>query len=63
MDLNKVFATVQEASRELLSLSDREINQILLAVADAALAKSDFILAETRRTWKEWIQMIRNTTG
>lgn len=24
MDLNKVFATVQEASRELLSLSDRE---------------------------------------
>ena len=36
MDLNRVFATVQEASRKLLSLSDREINQILLAVADAA---------------------------
>ena len=49
MDLNKVFATVQEASRELLSLSDREINQILLAVADAALAKSDFILAENKK--------------
>ena len=38
MDLNRVFATVQEASRKLLSLSDREINQILLAVADAALS-------------------------
>ena len=49
MDLNRVFATVQEASRELLSLSDREINQILLAVADAALAKSDFILAENKK--------------
>ena len=49
MDLNKVFATVQEASRELLSMSDREINQILLAVADAALAKSDFILAENKK--------------
>ncbi len=49
MDLNKVFATVQEASRELLSLSDGEINQILLAVADAALAKSDFILAENKK--------------
>ena len=49
MDLNKVFATVQEASRELLSLSDKEINQILLAVADAALAKSDFILAENKK--------------
>lgn len=49
MDLNKVFATVQEASRELLSLSDRKINQILLAVADAALAKSDFILAENKK--------------
>lgn len=49
MDLNRVFATVQEASRELLSLSDRKINQILLAVADAALAKSDFILAENKK--------------
>ena len=49
MNLNKVFATVQDASRELLSLSDQEINRILLAVADAALAKSDFILAENRK--------------
>lgn len=49
MNLNKVFATVQDASRELLSLSDQEINRILLAVADAALAKSDFILTENRK--------------
>ena len=63
MDLNKVFATVQEASRELLSMSDREINQILLAVADAALANRTSFSLRTRRTWKEWIQMIRNTTG
>mgnify|MGYP001186098233 CR=1 FL=1 len=55
MDLNKVFATVQEASRELLSLSDGEINQILQAVADAALAKSDLFLQRTRKIWKEWI--------
>ena len=62
MDLNKVFATVQEASRELLSLSDREINQILLAVALPWQNRTSFSL-RTRRTWKEWIQMIRNTTG
>lgn len=49
MDLNKVFATVQEASQDLLSLSDGEINQILLAVADAVLAKSDFILEENKK--------------
>lgn len=49
MNLNKVFATVQEASRELLSLSDQEINRILLAVADTALAQADFILAENRK--------------
>ena len=63
MDLNKVFATVQEASRELLSLSDKEINQILLAVADAAWQNRTSFSLRTRRTWKEWIQMIRNTTG
>ena len=49
MNLNQIFAAVQDASRELLSLSDKEINQILQAVADAALAQSDFILAENRK--------------
>lgn len=49
MNLNKVFANVQEAGRELLSLSDRDISRVLLAVADAALEKSGFILAENRK--------------
>lgn len=49
MDLNKVFASVQDAGRELLSLDDRKINEILLAVADAALAKAEFILSENRK--------------
>lgn len=49
MDLNKVFASVLDASRELPSLDDRKINQILLAVADAALSNADFILSENRK--------------
>ncbi len=49
MELNKVFAAVQEAGRELLSLDDREINRILQAVADATVAKADLILAENRK--------------
>lgn len=49
MNLNKVFADVQDASRELLSLSDNDINRILHAVADAAIARTDFILTENRK--------------
>lgn len=49
MDLNQVFADVQRASLELLALDDRQINKILMAVADAAEAKADFILAENRK--------------
>ena len=49
MDLNSTFVAVQEASRKLLALSDKEINRILLAVADAAEEKADFILAENRK--------------
>ena len=44
MNLNKTFVAVQDASRNMLALSDKEINQILLAVADDALFISDFIL-------------------
>ena len=36
MNLSKTFAAVQYASRKLLALNDEKINQILLAVADAA---------------------------
>ena len=32
MNLNKTFVAVQDASRNMLALSDKEINQILLAV-------------------------------
>ena len=49
MNLNSTFAAVQDASRKLLALSDPEINQILLAVADAAEEKTEFILAENRK--------------
>lgn len=49
MDLNKTFAAVQHAGRKLLALDDEKINRILLAVADAAEAKTDFILAENRK--------------
>lgn len=45
-NLNETFAAVQAASRELALLSDKTINQILEAVADAAIAKTPFILAE-----------------
>lgn len=49
MKLEQTFAAVQQASRELLALSDQEINEILLAVADAALANSTFILQENQK--------------
>lgn len=48
-NLNVTFAAVQAASRELALLSDETINQILNAVADAALAKTPFILAENEK--------------
>lgn len=48
-DLNVTFAAVQAASRELALLSDETINQILNAVADAAIAKTPFILAENEK--------------
>lgn len=49
MDLNKTFVAVQDASHKLLLLSDKETNRILLAVADAALSKADFILGENQK--------------
>lgn len=49
MDLNETFVAVQAASRKLLLLNDKEINQILLAVADAALSKTNFILNENQK--------------
>lgn len=49
MNLNKTFVAVQDASRNMLALSDKKINQILLSVADAAINKTDFILSENQK--------------
>ena len=48
-DLNETFAAVQVASRELALLNDDVINQILNAVADAAIAETPFILSENKK--------------
>ena len=48
-NLNETFAAVQVASRELALLNDNAINQILNAVADAAIAETPFILAENKK--------------
>ncbi len=49
MSLTPIFAAVQEASRQLPALSDARINQVLEAVADAALAQTEHILSENRK--------------
>ena len=56
-NLNGTFAAVQAASRELALLSDDTINQILNAVADAAIAETQ------KRTWHGWTRVTRSTTG
>ena len=48
-NLNETFAAVQVASRELALLNDDIINQILNAVAYAAIAETPFILAENEK--------------
>ena len=48
-NLNETFAAVQVASRELALLNDDISNQILNAVADAAIAETPFILAENEK--------------
>ncbi|WP_291584696.1 glutamate-5-semialdehyde dehydrogenase [Bacteroides sp.] len=49
MKLNETFIAVQAASRKLALLSDEMINQILNAVADAAIAETPFILSENAK--------------
>ncbi|WP_297273177.1 glutamate-5-semialdehyde dehydrogenase [uncultured Bacteroides sp.] len=49
MDLNTTFANVQAASRQLLAIDDQKINEVLRAVADAAIENTDFILSENRK--------------
>ncbi|WP_243349623.1 glutamate-5-semialdehyde dehydrogenase [Parabacteroides sp. FAFU027] len=49
MKLEQTFQKVQSASRTINLLTDENINEILLAVADAAVAQSDFILEENKK--------------
>lgn len=49
MKLNETFIAVQAASRKLALLSNEMINQILNAVADAAIAETPFILSENAK--------------
>ena len=63
-NLNETFAAVQVASRELALLNDDIINQILNAVADAAIAETPFILSENeKRPRTDGQKMIRSTIG
>jgi glutamate-5-semialdehyde dehydrogenase len=49
MDLNKTFKQLQAASRLINLLTDDQINDILVAVADEAVVQTDFILAENAK--------------
>ena len=49
MDLTSVFESVQAASRGLALLDDTQINEILNAVADAAIEQTPYILAENEK--------------
>lgn len=49
MKLNETFIAVQAASRKLALLSDETINQILNALADAAITETPFILNENAK--------------
>lgn len=46
MSCTDQFKAIQKASRQLLLLGEEKINQTLLAIADAAVEKSAYILAE-----------------
>ncbi|MEO0330755.1 MAG: glutamate-5-semialdehyde dehydrogenase, partial [Bacteroidota bacterium] len=43
------FSAIQQASRDALQLSNDVINQVLQVVADAAVAQTDYILAENQK--------------
>ena len=48
-NLKETFESVRMASRSLAMLEDCKINDILNAVADAAVAQTDYILAENKK--------------
>ena len=47
--MKTIFEQVQLAGRNLVLLSDEKINEILLAVADEAVAETEYILAENAK--------------
>lgn len=47
--MKEIFKAVQNASRELLALTEKQINDILLAVADATMANAAYILSENEK--------------
>lgn len=49
MDLDNTFIAVQQASRQLLAWSDASISQMLVAVADAAIQQTGYILKENAK--------------
>jgi len=49
MKLNETFEKARNAGRKLAQVSDESIKQVLLAVADAALANKDLILVENQQ--------------
>lgn len=49
MDIKQTLAAVQHAGRELSALGNERINEILNAVAEEAIAETEFILAENRK--------------
>ena len=49
MDIDQTLSAVQDASRHLLAVDGTKINEILCAVADAAVAQSSYILEENRK--------------
>ena len=49
MDLQHTFQQVKQASKQLALISDIQRNEILLAVADAIIAKKDFLLEENSK--------------
>ena len=49
MNLDPTFSEIRKTSTELITLTDKQINSILNAVADAAIKESAYILSENAK--------------
>ena len=49
MNCKQQFEAIQKASRSLVLISDEKINKTLLALSEAAIANTDFILSENKK--------------